>query len=69
MKYSLSVLIVLIGLIFFACTEKTPADLVLMNGEVYTMEPDLPWASTVVISGNKITGVLGKEVDFRGYVG
>ena len=38
-----------------------PADLILSNGAVYTMEEDHPWASTVVITGNEITAVLDDD--------
>jgi predicted amidohydrolase YtcJ len=45
------------------------ADLILLNGEVYTMEEDHPWATGVVITGNRITAVLdddGEAEDYRG---
>ncbi len=45
------------------------ADIILANGEVYTMEDAHPWASTVVITGNKITAVLDKEENYENYVG
>ncbi len=35
-----------------------PADLILLNGDVYTMEEDHPWASAVVVTGNTITASL-----------
>ena len=41
------------------------ADLVLTNGEVYTMEPDRPWAAGIVIRGNRITAVLDKNADIE----
>ena len=40
------------------------ADIILTNGHIYTMEPDMPWASTVIISGNKISAVLDKNAKF-----
>lgn len=46
-----------------------PADIILKNGEVYTMEPDRPWASTVVITGNTITAVLDKKEPVKPYMG
>jgi predicted amidohydrolase YtcJ len=49
--------------------EEKPADIILKNGEVYTMEPDHPWASTVVITGNKITAVLDKTEPVKPYIG
>ena len=45
------------------------ADLILTNGEIYTMEEDIPWAATVVISGNKITAVLQEGEEFEVYKG
>ena len=35
-----------------------PADMVLLDGEVYTMEAEHPWAEAVVVTGNEITAVL-----------
>ncbi len=52
----------------FACSVQK-ADLILAGGEVYTMEEDSPWASTVVIKGNKILTVLGEGKDYQKYVG
>lgn len=46
-----------------------PADLILINGDVYTMEEDHSWASAIVVTGNRITAVLddGRETDaYRG---
>ncbi|MFC1761500.1 amidohydrolase family protein [Planctomycetota bacterium] len=42
------------------------ADLILTGGKVYTMEADCPWASGIVITGNKITAVLpgGDAIEF-----
>jgi predicted amidohydrolase YtcJ len=45
------------------------ADLILTNGEVYTMEADQPWASTVVITGNTITAVLNEGEDAKQWIG
>jgi hypothetical protein len=33
------------------------------------MEPETPWASTVVVTGNAITAVLDKDAPIEGYVG
>jgi predicted amidohydrolase YtcJ len=46
-----------------------PADLILSNGAVYTMEEDHPWASTVVITGNEITAVLDDDAGADMYRG
>ena len=44
-----------------------PADLILINGEVYTMEEDQPWASAVVITGNTITAVIDNNESADAY--
>jgi predicted amidohydrolase YtcJ len=45
------------------------ADLILMNGAVYTMEEDHPWASAIVVTGNEITAVLDDDADAEAYRG
>lgn len=48
---------------------ENPADLILLNGAVYTMEAEHPWASAVVVTGNTITAVLDEDSEadaFRG---
>ena len=64
-KMTLLILTMTCLLLVVSCSTPPPADIILLNGEVYTMEPDHPWASSVVITGNKITAVLdeGKNVD------
>jgi predicted amidohydrolase YtcJ len=53
-----------------ACAKKpAPADLVLLNGDVYTMNPAMPTARAVVINGNKITAVCATDRQARRYVG
>ncbi len=52
-----------------AYTSDNPADLILLNGAVYTMEEEQPWASAVVVTGNTITAVLADDAEadaFRG---
>ncbi len=48
---------------------KPAADLVLTNGDVYTVEEDQPWARAVVITGNTITAVLENEAEAEAYIG
>ena len=47
-----------------------PADLILVGARVYTLEESQPWASTVVVTGDRITAVLqgGRQAaePFRG---
>lgn len=45
------------------------ADLVLTNGDVYTVEEGQPWARAVVITGNTITAVLAEESEADAYIG
>ena len=46
---------------FEPCLGSEAADLVLTNAKVYTMEADRPWASSVVIAGNRIVAVLARD--------
>lgn len=68
MKRLRLLLIILTCILIFSCS-KQPADIVLKNGEVYTMEENHPWASAIVITGNKITAVLDKDKQADKYVG
>ncbi len=52
-----------------SCSSKTPGDVVLRNGEVYTMEEAQPWASAVVINGNTISAVLEDDTEADAYIG
>lgn len=51
-----------------ACS-KSPADLVLKNGQIYTLEENQPWAAALVIKGNKIVAVLDDDSESSLYVG
>jgi predicted amidohydrolase YtcJ len=46
-----------------------PADLVLMNGEIFTADVDNPSAKALVITGNKITAVLSNDAKAEKYIG
>jgi len=50
-------------------TIKEKADLIIHNAKVYTMEEELPWASTVVIKENVIINVLEENESFENYKG
>jgi predicted amidohydrolase YtcJ len=67
MKKGLLIFSVLLVL-FIACS-KPAADLVLKNGQVFTLEEDQPWASAVVITGNKIMAVLENDSDASRHIG
>ena len=47
----------------------TPADLVLMNGEIFTADADNPSAKALAITGNKLTAVLSKDAKAKKYIG
>ena len=44
------------------------ADLVLLNGRVYTVDAAKPWAEAVAVRGSRIVA-LGSNADVRGYTG
>ncbi len=55
----------------FACspgTEEKMADLVLLNGSVWTVNPDQPWAEAVAVKGEKILKV-GSTAEVKKAVG
>ncbi|MFC2165238.1 amidohydrolase [Acidobacteriota bacterium] len=56
---------------FFGCSQKRqePADLVLLNGDIWTVDSNNPSAAALAISGNKITAVLQSDKEARKYVG
>ncbi|HSW29434.1 MAG TPA: amidohydrolase [Longimicrobiales bacterium] len=59
-----------LALLLAACGESVPpADLILLNGKVYTMEEAHPWASAVVVTGNTITAVLDDDAAADAYRG
>jgi len=61
--------LVLLAPVFFAACGAPPADLILQNGEVYTMDEAHPWATGVVITGNRITAVLDDDGEAEVYGG
>ena len=63
------ILILSVLLVLFTACSKPAADLVLKNGQVYTVEDNLTWASAVVITGNKIVAVLEKDLGASEYIG
>ncbi len=67
-RYLILFLILISGSLLFSCAQ-TPADIILANGEIYTMEEDNPWASSIVITDNKITAVLSESESYDNYVG
>ena len=45
------------------------ADMVLLDGDVYTVEEDQPWAKAIVVNGNTITAVFDDAADAEPYIG
>jgi predicted amidohydrolase YtcJ len=64
----------LIFICFFNCSSQPepkpdPADLVLLNGVIYTANPENPSAGALVINGNKLTAVYLNDDEAREYIG
>ena len=62
------ILLFLVSLTAFSCARQE-ADIILRNGDVYTVDEDQPWARVIVISGNKIAAVLNDEAKLDKYLG
>lgn len=70
--FAASLIITIIVLLsFFSCSqrERQPADLVLLNGTIYTANPGNPSAKALVVNGNMITAVCQTDKDVRKYIG
>jgi predicted amidohydrolase YtcJ len=52
-----------------ASMPEAPADLVLTNGRIYTLEVKHPWASAVAIRGESIAAVAGPDADLKSFIG
>jgi predicted amidohydrolase YtcJ len=59
--------VALLPLLVLSCSAPS-ADIVLKNGEIYTMEDARPWAKSIVIAGNRIMVVLDDN-DIDRFVG
>jgi predicted amidohydrolase YtcJ len=64
---SRSLLLLVILSTLFACSKKSPADLVVLGGKIYTSNSSEPVVEAVVVKGDKIE-FTGKEVDARQYI-
>ncbi|GEM_PF-729655 len=69
MKIQNMVIVLFISVLVFTSCGKSPADLILKNGQVYTVEEGHPWASAVIIKGNKIAAVLDNDAEAGKYTG
>jgi len=55
---------------FMACTQKPePADLVLLNGDFWTVDEANPTAKALVVTGNLITAVCQNDSEAKRYIG
>jgi predicted amidohydrolase YtcJ len=50
-------------------TQVTPADMVILNGEIFTADLENPSAEALIINGNKITAVLNEKRKANKYIG
>lgn len=65
-----TLIIAFILIVCSSCSQrKSPADLVLLNGAICTVNPDNPTARALVVSGNKITAVCKRDSEARKYIG
>ena len=55
--------------VFPGCSGEKPADLVLQNGYIHTVNPDQPIASAIAITGNTIIGVFENDADAKPLTG
>jgi len=69
MKSPFAISILLSVLLLTPGCTRTAADLVLMNGEIYTVEKSQPWASALAIKGNEIVAVLDTDEEAGKYIG
>ncbi len=55
----------------FSCSKQAtiPADLVLLNGKIFTADVENPSADALAINGNKITAVLSGDTTIKKYIG
>ncbi|MDH4196611.1 MAG: amidohydrolase [Candidatus Aminicenantes bacterium] len=53
------------------CTARarTPADLVLLNGDIYTVDAGMPRATALAVGGDRILAVLADDEAARRYIG
>lgn len=51
----------LLILVVASACKRQPADIVFINGEIFTMDESMPWAGSLSVTGNIITGVYKSE--------
>jgi len=65
----ISIVLVLFFSFLFSEKKYTPADLVLLDGDIYTVNSSHPEAKALVITGNSITAVCDTNEEAKKYVG
>ncbi len=63
------IFVILFSLLLFASCFMQKADIVLKNGDVYTVEQDRPWARGMAIKGNKIVSVFESDDEADKFIG
>ena len=64
----LAALVSLLGCCSLGAQSQTPADLVIRNARVYTVDPQQPWAQALAVRGDKILWV-GDDKDAVAFIG
>ncbi len=64
-----SIMASIILLLFSGCSQKSAADLVLLNGTIHTVSPENPSARALVVTGNTITAVCENVSQAKRYIG
>jgi predicted amidohydrolase YtcJ len=49
--------------------ERGPADLVLMNGKIYTVDTQHPWAHAIAVRGESILAIADSDADVKSFIG
>lgn len=64
-------LMVLVPFTFFRCGKESipPADLVFLDGDIFTLDEENPWVRDLVITGNTITAVFNSDGEADKYIG
>jgi hypothetical protein len=68
MAFRLLTTFVLVGTAVVAQQTRGPADVILLNGRIYTVDSARPWAEALAIRGSRIVAV-GTNADARNYTG
>ncbi len=63
-----SLLIILSVAVLISCSKKTPADMIVSGGKIYTMDPNKPEVEAVAVSGTSIV-FAGSENEALAYKG